>query len=124
MNTALWIAQALLALVFVGAGVTKLKDSREVYAATRPPMTTYALHMPTWLFKSLGVLELAGAVGVIVPEATGVAPWLTPAAAVGLGLIMFAALVDHARRSERQAFPINIVLFALAAFVAAGRLAG
>lgn len=124
MNAALWIAQVLLALAFVGAGVTKLKDSREVYAATRPPMTTYALHMPTWLFKTLGVVELAGAVGVILPQATGVAPWLTPVAAAGLGLLMVAALIDHARRGERQAFPINIVLIALSAFVAVGRFAG
>jgi len=124
MTVALWIAQVLLALVFVGAAVTKLKDSREVYAATRPPMTTYALHMPTWLFKTLGVVEIAGAIGVIVPESTGVAPWLTPVAAAGLGLLMVAALVDHARRNERQAFPINIILITLAGFVAVGRFAG
>ncbi len=123
MTVALWIAQGLLAAVFVGAAVTKLKDDRETYAAARPPMTTFALHMPTWLFKTLGVLELAGAIGVIMPAATGVAPWLTPAAAIGLGLLMVGALIDHARREERQAYPINVVLIAVAAFVAAGRLA-
>ena len=123
MTVALWIGQGLLAAVFVGAAVTKLKNNRETYAAARPPMTTFALHMPTWLFKTLGVMELAGAIGVIVPAATGVAPWLTTAAAIGLGLLMVGALIDHARREERQAYPINVVLIAVAAFVAAGRLA-
>ncbi len=122
MTIALWIAQGLLAAVFVGAAVTKFKDDRETYAATRPPMTTYALHMPTWLFKMLGVLELAGAVGLILPAATGIMAWLTPAAAVGLCLLMVGAFIDHARRNEREAYPINVVLFALAAFVVAGRL--
>lgn len=121
MNIALWIAQGILAAVFLGAAATKFKDDRATYAAARPPMTSFAAHMPTWLFKTLAVLELAGALGVILPTATGTAEWLTIAAAGGLALLMVGAVIDHARRSEREAYPINVVLFAVAVFVAVGR---
>jgi len=70
------------------------------------------------------VVEIAGAISVIVPEATDVAPSLTRVAAAGLGLLMVAALVDHSRRSERRAFPITIILITLAGFVAVGRFTG
>ncbi|WP_061963309.1 DoxX family protein [Demequina aurantiaca] len=121
MNIALWIAQILLALAFLGAGITKLKDDRLTYAANRPPMTTFAERLSTPFFKTLGVLELLGAIALIVPWATGIAPILTPIAAVGLALIMVGALVDHAKHGEKQAYPVNLVLGALAILVAIGR---
>ena len=124
MTIALWIAQGLLAAVFLAVGITKLKDDRETYAAARPPMTTYASRMPVWLFRTVGVLEVAGALGVVLPWATGIAPVLTPVAAAGLALIMVGAAVDHARHRESASYPVNAVLFALAAVVALGRLLG
>lgn len=124
MEIALWIAQGLLALAFAGAGITKLKDSRETYAAQRPPMTTYAERMPVWLFKVVGAAEVAAALGLILPWALGIAPILTPLAGVGLAIIMVGALMDHLRHGERQSLPVTVVLGTLAVFVAIGRFLG
>ncbi|MDE0572192.1 DoxX family protein [Demequina sp. B12] len=124
MSIALWTAQILLALAIGAAGFTKLKDSREVYANARPPMTTFAAHMPTWLFKALGVVEIAAAIGLILPWATGIASILTPIAATGVLVIMVLAFADHARRKETQAYPVNVILGAIALFVALGRFLG
>ncbi|WP_084106436.1 DoxX family protein [Demequina sp. NBRC 110056] len=124
MDIVLWVAQGLLALAFFGAGFTKLKDSREVYAAQRPPMTSYATRMPVWLYKAVGAAEVAAALGLVLPWALDIAPVLTPIAATGLVVIMVGAFVDHARHGERQSLPVNVVLGALAAFVALGRFLG
>ncbi|MFL6220093.1 MAG: DoxX family protein, partial [Actinomycetes bacterium] len=71
--------------------------------------------------KMIGALEVLGAVGLILPAALDIAPILVPLAATGLGVIMLGAIVTHARRREPQAIVINLVLLALAAFVAWGR---
>jgi uncharacterized membrane protein YphA (DoxX/SURF4 family) len=122
MNTALWACQILLALIFFGAAVSKLKDDRLTYAATRPPQTSYAADLSDGLFKAIGVLELLAVVGLILPWATGIAPWLTPLAAAGLVVTMAGAIVVHTRRREPQALPINVVLLLTALFVAVGRV--
>ncbi|WP_297081943.1 DoxX family protein [uncultured Demequina sp.] len=124
MDIALWVVQGLLALVFFGAGFTKLKDSREVYAAQKPPMTSYAERMPVWLFKFVGAAEVAAAIGLILPWALDIAPVLTPLAAAGLVVVMIGAFVDHARHGETKSLPVNILLGALALFVALGRFLG
>jgi hypothetical protein len=67
----------------------------------------------------IGISEVAGAIGLILPAATGIAPSLTPLAAVGLATIMFLAVIFHLKRKEPAAAPI--VLFVLAALVVVGR---
>ena len=62
-----------------------------------------------------------GAIGLIVPEATGIAPILTPIAALGLVAIQVGAIITHVRRKEAQVLPVNIVLLLMALFVAIGR---
>ncbi len=121
MNVLLWILQVLLALAFVGAAVTKLKDDRLTYAAARPPSTSYAEDLSDRTFKTIGVLELLGAVGVVLPWATGIARWLTPLAALGFVLLMVGAAVVHLRRGERQLLVVNATLLAVALVVAIGR---
>ncbi|HET7901849.1 MAG TPA: DoxX family protein, partial [Candidatus Nanopelagicales bacterium] len=69
----------------------------------------------------IGVLEVLGAIGLILPGITGIAPFLVPLAATGLALLMIGAIVVHARRGERQPIGANIVLLLLAVFVAWGR---
>ena len=72
--------------------------------------------------KGIGVLEILGALGVILPWATGILTWLTPLAAVGLGLTMAGAFLTHLRRKELIPMGIvNIVLFSLAVITAVGR---
>jgi hypothetical protein len=64
---------------------------------------------------------MLGAAGLILPAATGIAPWLTPLAGLGLVLTMVGAALTHARRGEYSNIGTNIVLLVLAAFVAYGR---
>ncbi len=74
--------------------------------------------------KLIGSMELLGAIGLVLPWATGIATVLTPLAATGLVVIQVLASVVHLRRGEAKALPVNAVLLLLALFVAIGRFAG
>jgi hypothetical protein len=71
--------------------------------------------------RLIGLTELAAALGLILPAATGIAVWLTPLAACGIALIMVLAAGLHARRKEPSGIATNVVLLALAVLVAWGR---
>ena len=103
MSVVLWIINILLAVVFTVAGLSKV---------TRPMSALIAMGM-AWvedssqkMVRSIGVLELAGAVGLILPRATGVAAGLTPLAAIGLAAVMLAAIVVHLKRAESVRTPM------------------
>jgi hypothetical protein len=122
MNTALWTAQGLLAAAYLAAGGLKIVRPREQLVATG----TF-----DWMkdtsdagVKAVGLIEILGALGVVLPRLTGIAPILTPAAATGLVLVQIAALRVHLVRGERRPLPANVLLLLLAAFAAAGRFQG
>ena len=117
MNIALWVIQIALALVFGAAGVTKISQPRESLQAKLPWVEDFSDRT----VKLIGTAELLGAIGLVLPAATGILPWLTPLAASGLALVMVLAAITHVRRKEPQAVVFNAVLFALAAFVASQR---
>lgn len=117
MNLALWIIAGVLAVMFVAAGITKATQPIEKLAAKMGWVEDYSPAM----VRLIGVLEVLGGVGLILPAATGIAPILTPLAAAGLAVIMIPAAVVHVRRGETSLVPVNVVLFALAAFVAVMR---
>lgn len=117
MNIALWIVQILLAAAFLMAGVLKTTQPKEKLAKNMPWVESFS----PGTVKLIGAAEFLGAVGLILPWATGIAEWLTPVAAVGLALIQAGAIVTHLRRDEAKVIPVNIVLLALAVFVAVGR---
>lgn len=118
MNVVLWIVQILLALAFAGAGFMKVSQPREKLATNMGWVEDFSGNT----VKFIGVMELLGALGLILPAATGILPWLTPLAAVGLILIMIGALITHGRRGElAMAIPVNGILLLLSAFVAWGR---
>ena len=71
--------------------------------------------------RFIGIAELLGGLGLILPAATGIAPILTPIAATGLAVIMVLAAATHIRRKEPSGVAVNAVLFLLAAVVAWGR---
>ena len=71
--------------------------------------------------RLIGALEVLGAIGVVLPALTGIVPWLTPLAALGLVLLMIGAALTHLRRTEYGNIAMNAVLLVLAAFVAYGR---
>ena len=113
MHIALWIAQVLLALAFIAAAVPKLTMPSEMLTAT-----------PTGvgLTRFIGVCELLGALGLILPSATRIKPILTPYAAIGLATIVVLATGFHAVRGEYSALPTTIILAAIGIFIAWGRL--
>ena len=120
MNIVLWIVQILVALAFLMAGTMK---------ATRPPdklsarMTWVKAMKPQQIVRLIGILEILGAIGLVLPAVTGILPWLTPVAAIGLVLTMIGAVIYHTRIGEGSRIAPNIVLLLLAAFVVVGRFA-
>lgn len=113
MNAALWIVTILLAATFAGAGVMHAFQPKEKLGWTEDFSATQV--------RGIGALEMVGAVGLILPAATGIATVLTPLAATGLGLVMLAAMATHIRRKEPQGVAVNLVLLALAVLVTWGR---
>lgn len=118
MNVALWIAQALLASMFLMAGVMKLikpkKDLREKLGDWVDQYTSST-------FKLIGLLELLGAMGLLVPIGLDILPILTPLAAIGLAMTMVGAIKIHADRKEHDKVKMNVALMTLALFIAVGR---
>ncbi len=117
MNLALWIAQGLLAAAFAMAGLMKTFRPKAALAKNMGWVEDFS----PGLVKAIGVLELLGAFGVVLPWALGIAPVLTPIAALGLMLLMDGAVVVHVRRREPPLMVPAMVLGLLATFVAAGR---
>jgi uncharacterized membrane protein YphA (DoxX/SURF4 family) len=115
METALWIVQVLLAAIFLVTGTTKLTQPRQKMAAG--PMR-WAADVTDAQFRTIGLLEVVGAIGLILPTALGIAPLLTPLAAVGLVLTMIGAIHVHVRHGETNRLAVPIVVLALAVFVA------
>ena len=117
MNIALWVVQILLAVAFLGSGLMKLTQPKEKIATSM----AWAADFSPSTIKLIGLVEVLGALGLVLPAVTGIAPILTPLAAVGLALVMVGAAITHARRGESQMIVVNVVLLLLAAFVAWGR---
>lgn len=120
MNVVVWIVSGLLAAVFLASGATKLTRPKDKLIAN--PQMGWAAPFPSGLLKFIGAAEVTGALGLILPGAFDIAPWLVPTAAIGLAVIMLGAIITHARRSEFQNVAVNVVLLALAVFVAVERL--
>jgi len=113
----LWVVQLLLAAVFFLVGYTHAAAPIEV-AIQRAP---WVASLPVLLVRFIGVAELAGAIGLLLPAATRIRPMLTPLAAAGLATMMVLAVPFHQLRGEASAVVLNVVLGSLAVFVALGR---
>jgi hypothetical protein len=113
MNRALWVVQGLLALVFLFAGGTKLVLPLDQMSG---PVT-----LPGWFLRFLGVAEVLGAIGLILPGLLRIRPGLTPLAAAGMVIIMIGATAITAATGGGVTALIPAVVGILAAFVAYGR---
>lgn len=117
MNVVLWMVQGILAFAFVTSGRINAFAHEQAY-----PNMTWVHSLPSALVTFIGICELAGAVGVILPWAIGIQPRLTPVAAVGLASIMVLAIGYHLTRGELSSVVIaNLILLSLSLFVAWGR---
>lgn len=120
MNIAIWIFQGILAAMFGMAGVMKSTQPKEKLAPRLPWVNDFSSGM----VRLVGVSELLGAVGLIVPWATGIQPILTPIAGAALAFVMVLAAIYHLRKGEYKAIGFNFVLGALAIAVAYFRYKG
>jgi uncharacterized membrane protein YphA (DoxX/SURF4 family) len=118
MNLVLWILQGLLAAMFLMAGIMKSTQPREKLIK----QFGWVNDVSTPLVRFIGIAELAGALGLILPAATGIATVLTPIAAACLALVMVLAMVLHFRRKEPQAIAFNALLLIVAVIIAWGRV--
>ena len=117
MNIALWIAQGLLAAMYLMAGAMKTFQT----AKTKEQMP-WAKNRSDAFVCFVGTSELLGELGLILPLVTGVLPWLTVLAAAGLTIIQLLAIfTEHLPKKEYNVIPINVVLIAIAVFIALGR---
>ncbi|WIG59981.1 MAG: hypothetical protein OJF49_002729 [Ktedonobacterales bacterium] len=117
MNIVLWIAQILLALAFLMAGIPKATQPIPILAKR----LTWAADIPMPLVRFIGVAEILGAIGLILPALTQIQPWLTIAAALGLALIMLGAIIFHIARKEYAQPAMNAILLLLALLIVIGR---
>jgi uncharacterized membrane protein YphA (DoxX/SURF4 family) len=118
MTYVLWIIQALLALLFLFAGGTKLVIPPDVLASMGSPNQ---IPLPGWFVWFIGVCEVLGALGLILPGLLRIKPWLTPLAAAGLFLVMIGATALTMAADGVAAGVVPLVVGLLGAFVAYGR---
>ncbi|MEU4779582.1 DoxX family protein [Micromonospora sp. NPDC023633] len=119
MNLALWIASGLLAAVSLTGGITKTFVPREKLAALNGGEWTG--HASVGFIKTIGVLELLAAVGLILPAVLDIAPFMVPVTAVCWVLLMVGAMIIHVRLNQFKLVMVNLGYVALAAFIAWGR---
>ncbi len=119
MNIVLWVLQILLALAFLGAGIMKVSQP----IANLKKNMSWVEATPVGVVRTIGVLEILGALGLILPAVTHILTWLTPVAAIGLVLTMIGAMILHIRLKETNRLVAPIVLLILALIIVYGRFA-
>jgi uncharacterized membrane protein YphA (DoxX/SURF4 family) len=116
MDVLAWILAGLLAALYLAAGTTKLLQPKEKLLAQGN--MAWVEDFDGGQINAIAVLEILGAIGLVLPWAFDVLPVLTPIAAVGLALIQAGAIRTHLHRGEKQVLPINALLLVLAVVVA------
>ena len=119
MDLALWIAAGLLAAVALTGGISKTFVPKAKLAAAHGGEWTAGASVG--FVKTLGVLELLAAVGLILPAIVGIAPVMVPVTAVCWVLLMIGAMITHGRLGQPRLVMLNLVYLSLAAFIAWGR---
>jgi len=119
MNTLLWIGQIILAAVFLYSGICKSSLSEQQLIARGQ---TGVVGRPAGLIRFIGISEIAGAVGIILPWWTDILPFLTPLVAACFALIMALAAPIHYRLKEGRNVAFNLLMLLIALFVVWGRL--
>lgn len=110
MTVTYWLVAGALALFYLYAGVLKVGRSR----ARLRPMMAWVDDIPMPAVRAIGVVEVLGATGLVLPPLTGVAPPLALAAAIGFVVLQVGATGVHLRRGDRR-IALNLALLAAAA---------
>ncbi|MET9064129.1 DoxX family protein [Streptosporangium sandarakinum] len=121
LNGVLWSLQALFGFFFAGSGFGKVLLYDEALYAAAPRAVAWYAAVPQPLIVFIGVCEVLGGVGLILPAMAKVKPMLTPLAAAGLTLTMILAAGFHIVRGEYELVPANLLLGGVAAFITVGR---
>ena len=114
MEIAYWIVAGLLGAFYLYSGGTKVVQSKEQLA----PMMGWVDTIPMPLVRTVGVLEIVGALGLLLPPLTGIAPWLAIVAALGLLVLQVLATALHLSRGEVKETSLNVTLIVLAGLAA------
>ena len=118
MNTLLWIFQALLCLIFLYSGIMKsTKTNTQLVQMGQ----TGVEGLPNGFIHFIGVIEIIGSIGIILPWLLNLLPIFTPITAIGFSIIMVCAGIIHIRRKEYKTALGNFAILALAIFVAIER---
>ena len=118
LHIILWVAQIILGGMFIMAGV--MKSTQPIVDLSKS--VPWTANVPLALIRLIGVSELLGGIGLILPSLLRIKPIFTPVAAIGILLIMVFAMVYHVVSGETNVVGINIAFGAVAAFIAWGRL--
>ena len=119
LNVILWVLQGLMSVVFLSAGGMKIFQPKE----NLEKKMDWVKNVSAQTVKIIGGLEVLGALGLILPGLTGILPWLTALAAVGLALTMLGAIITHIRLGEMSKNIVPVVFLALLVFMAYARFA-
>ncbi len=117
-NVGLWVLQGLLGVMFAMAGAAKMMQPMDALQGMGMTFVTYT---PEAVVRFIGVSELAGGLGLVLPSALRIQPILTPVASGALAFVMALAAGAHATHGEGASVLVNVVLGTLLAFVAWGR---
>ena len=111
MNRLLWVLQVFLALAFLAHGLMLLFPPAAIVDQMNATL-------PRWFQVFVGIAEVLAAVGLTLPGLTRIQPWLVPAAAGGVMIVMVSATVFHVARGEMSSAVTTLLLLAMATFVA------
>ena len=115
-NTLLWVLQWVFGIYFVAIGIMHF-----IVPEGLPALMEWMYELNDTMHVVVGIAEILGGLGLILPSLTGIRPELTVYAAAGLVLVMIGAIVFHATRSESASIVNNVFLAAVVAFIGYGR---
>lgn len=117
LNICLWITQVLLSLMFIMTGAMKVMQSIDQLVTSLP----WVKDSSVFLVRFIGISELLGGIGILIPSILRIKPKLSVLAAIGLSTVMLLAMVFHISRGEGQVLGMNATILCMALFVAWGR---
>ena len=117
INITLWVAQFVLAAMFIVSGVMKVGTPIDQLAKMMPWTGQYSVGF----VRFIGLVDLAGGIGILLPALTRILPGLTILAALGCSVLQVFAIVFHTSRGEGMVVPMNLVLLGLSLYVLWGR---